>query len=271
MIADSLSGRKIAITGSTGFVGTALVERLLRSAPGCELFLIIRGGRRGAASRVKREILSNDAFDRLRDMHANSAETFDAMTARRVHALDGDISVDGLSLNETDRALLASCDIIIHSAAAVSFDSPLDSAVEVNLLGPTRLAALLNELHPSGTNMPHLVAVSTCYVAGNRRGTAPEQLVSEGPFDIGLSWKAEVASALRLRSDVEAASRTPKVLEGFRKGARRELGAAGAPALAAKTEQLRERWVSSELVQAGRSRAASVGWPDAYAFTKALG
>ena len=52
MIADSLSGRKIAITGSTGFVGTALVERLLRSAPGCELFLIIRGGRRGAASRV---------------------------------------------------------------------------------------------------------------------------------------------------------------------------------------------------------------------------
>ena len=37
------------------------------------------------------------------------------------------------------------------------------------------------------------------------------------------------------------------------------------------TEQLRERWVSSELVQAGRSRAASVGWPDAYAFTKALG
>ena len=271
MIAESLSGRKIAITGSTGFVGTALVERLLRSAPGSELFLIIRGGRRGAASRVKREILSNDAFDRLRDMHANSAESFDAMTARRVHALDGDISVDGLLLNETDRALLASCDIVIHSAAAVSFDSPLDSAVEVNLLGPTRLAALLNELHPSGTNMPHLVAVSTCYVAGNRRGTAPEQLVSEGPFDIGLSWKAEVASARRLRSDVEAASRTPKVLEGFRKGARRELGAAGAPALAAKTEQLRERWVSSELVQAGRSRAASVGWPDAYAFTKALG
>ena len=73
MIAESLSGRKIAITGSTGFVGTALVERLLRSAPGCELFLIIRGGRRGAASRVKREILSNDAFDLLRDMHANSA------------------------------------------------------------------------------------------------------------------------------------------------------------------------------------------------------
>jgi nucleoside-diphosphate-sugar epimerase len=29
--------------------------------------------------------------------------------------------------------------------------------------------------------------------------------------------------------------------------------------------------VTDELVEAGRSRAASVGWPDAYAYTKALG
>ena len=271
MIAESLSGRRIAITGATGFVGTALVERLLRSSPGCELFLIVRGGRRGAASRVKREILNNDAFDRLRSELADTAEPFDAMVARRVHALDGDISVDGLNLNDADRATLATCDIVIHSAAAVAFDSPLDSAVEVNLLGPVRLAAVLNELHAGSATKPFLVAVSTCYVAGNRRGTAPEQLVSEGPFDIGLDWRAEVASARRLRGDVEAASRTPHALEKFRKDARHELGAAGAPALAAKTEQLRDRWVSNELVQAGRSRAASVGWPDAYAFTKALG
>src|SRR4029079_19012407 len=33
----------------------------------------------------------------------------------------------------------------------------------------------------------------------------------------------------------------------------------------------RERWVKDQLVEAGRARAASVGWPDAYAFTKALG
>jgi HAD superfamily hydrolase (TIGR01490 family) len=271
MIAESLSGRRIAITGATGFVGTALVERLLRGAPGCELFLIVRGGRRGAASRIKREILNNDAFDRLRAELKDSAEPFDVMVARRVHALDGDISVDGLRLSESDRATLATCDIVIHSAAAVSFDSPLDSAVEVNLLGPVRLAATLNELHADSPTKPFMVAVSTCYVAGNRRGTAPEQLVSEGPFDIGLNWRDEVASSRRLRGDIEAASRTPNALQKFRKDARQELGAAGAPALAAKTEQLRDRWVSNELVQAGRARAASVGWPDAYAFTKALG
>ncbi len=266
VIAESLAGKRIAITGSTGFVGTALVERLLRSVPGCQLVLLVRDGKRTpAARRVQRELLKNDAFDRLR-RDLGSAE-FDEMAAERITTIAGDVGTDGLGLTEADRAVLASCDVVIHSAAAVSFDSPLDSAVEINLLGPTRIAALLNELQVA----THLVAVSTCYVAGNRRGTAPEELVSAGPFDLGLSWRAEVDAARRLRGDAEAASRSPEQLAVFRKEARTELGAAGAPALAAKTEQRREQWVRDRLVDAGRARAASVGWPDAYAFTKALG
>ena len=67
MIAEALAGKRIAITGATGFVGTALVERLLRSVPDCALVLLVRDGKRApAARRVQRELLKNDAFDRLR-------------------------------------------------------------------------------------------------------------------------------------------------------------------------------------------------------------
>jgi alcohol-forming fatty acyl-CoA reductase len=265
VIADALAGARIAITGSTGFVGTALVERLLRSVPGCQLVLLVRDGKRSpAARRVQRELLRNDAFDPLR---RELGDGFEEMAAARITTIAGDVGTDGLALSADDRDVLAGCDTIIHSAAAVSFDSPLDAAVEINLLGPTRIARLLQDLDVS----PHLVSVSTCYVAGNRRGTAPEELVSAGPFDLGLDWRGEVAAARRLRGDAEAASRQPAQLTGFRAAARSELGAAGAPALAAKTEQLRERWVRDQLIEAGRARAASVGWPDAYAFTKALG
>ena len=128
----------------------------------------------------------------------------------------------------------------------MSFDSPLDSAVEINLLGPTRIADLCNEIGVT----PFLVAVSTCYVAGNRRGNAPEALVSDGPFDIGIDWRSEVAASRRLR--VRHRCRQPDVPDRLSTSsaseARRELGAAGAPALAAKTEQLRERWVKDQLV-----------------------
>jgi alcohol-forming fatty acyl-CoA reductase len=265
VIPEALDGKRIAITGGTGFLGTALIERLLRSVPGCELVLLIRPGKRsGVAQRAKREILRNDAFDRLRQ---DLGDRFDDEVARRVTPIAGDVGTDGLGLDDEGRAALASCDIVVHSAATVAFDSPLDSAVEVNLLGPSRIVKTLHELGAT----PHLVSVSTCYVAGNRRGAAPEQQVDASPFFVDVDWRGEVEGARQARRDAQAQSRTPEALARFRKEARAELGAAGTPALAAKTEQRRDTWVRERMVEAGRARAASLGWPDAYAYTKALG
>ncbi|CAN5492169.1 HAD-IB family hydrolase [soil metagenome] len=266
MIVDALAGRRIAVTGSTGFLGTALVERLLRAVPGCRLVLLVRPGRRATvAQRAKREIFKNDAFDRLRgDL---GRDGFDALVAERVEVIAGDVGTDGLGLDATGRAALADCDVVIHSAAAVSFDSPLDTAVEVNLLGPSRLVTTLADLGVA----PPLVTVSTCYVAGNRRGGAAEAAVDASPFFVDVSWRAEVAAARRVRADADAESRTPDRLAHFATEARRELGAAGTPLIAAKTEQRRTRWATERMFDAGRARAASLGWPDAYAYTKALG
>jgi HAD superfamily hydrolase (TIGR01490 family) len=266
MIREGLTGRRIFLTGATGFLGTNVLERILRCAPDAEVVVLIRPGKRSNVSqRLRREVLRNDAFDRLRD--ELGTEVFDEMADRRVTPVAGNVTRDGLGLDDTGRELLASCHTVIHSAAAVSFDSPLDGAVEVNLLGPTRIAETLTDLGVA----PHLVSVSTCYVAGNRRGKAPEEHVGDSEFFVDVEWRTEVDAARRARRDNETVSRTPEKLAGFRKEARRELGAAGGPLLADKTEQLRTRWVADRMVEAGRSRAASLGWPDAYAFTKALG
>ncbi len=266
MIANNLAGKRIAITGATGFLGTALVERLVRSVPDCEIVLLIRPGKRSTVTqRARREIFRNDAFDRLVEVHGK--EGFFAMIDDRVTVIEGDIGTDGLNLDANGREVLASCDIVIHSAATVSFDAAISTAVEVNLLGPTRVVETLQDLDAN----PHVIAVSTCYVAGNQRGTANEALLTDSPFHIDVDWRSEVKAARRLRSDFDAESRSTDRLAEFGKRAQYEIGAAGTPLLAAKTETLRQRWVSDQLVEAGRARAASLGWPDAYAYTKALG
>jgi len=118
---------------------------------------------------------------------------------------------------------------------------------------------------------PHLISVSTAYVAGTRRGPAPEALLPDTPFSTEVDWRPEVDAARRLRADVDGQSRSTDRLAAFAKQARHEVGAAGAPLLAERTERIREDWVKDRLVDAGRARARALGWPDAYAYTKALG
>ncbi len=272
MIEDSLAGKRIGITGATGFLGTALVERLLRSVPGCEVAVLIREGRRATpAQRAQREILRNDCFNRLR---SELGDRFEAEMQRRLVVMGGDVAAEGLGMDHQSAELLAGCDVVVHSAAAVSFEAPLDTAVEVNLLGPSRVAAALGA-NTSGAkpraNTAHLIAVSTAYVAGTRRGAAPELLLDQTPYAAEVDWRGEVAAARRAQGDADAESRRPALLQRFSRQARGELGAAGTPLLAERAERKRKDWVRNQLVQAGRARAKVLGWPDAYAYTKALG
>ncbi|MGA2306786.1 MAG: HAD-IB family phosphatase [Acidimicrobiales bacterium] len=264
-IGRDLRAKRFFITGATGFLGTALVERILRCVPEAEITVLVRPGRRAdAASRLAREIIRNDCFDRLRE---ELGAGFAAEVARRVKAVPGDVGQDGLGLDDAGRAALAASDIVIHSAATVSFDAPLTQAVEINLLGPARVGAAVAA---SGSGA-HLISVSTAYVASTHQGEAKEELLSENRFTLDIDWEDEVRAARRLRDDLQAASRRTERLAGFTKEARSEIGGAGDHLLAARAEKIREEWVRTELVDAGTARAHSLGWPDAYPFTKAMG
>jgi alcohol-forming fatty acyl-CoA reductase len=273
-VRDALAGKRFFVTGATGFLGTALVERLLRTIPDSQVVLLIRPGRRSSAmQRASREILKNDCFDRFREL---LGDRFDDEVASRVTAVAGDVGTDGLGLDDDARQVLSTCDIVIHSAATVSFDSPLDSAVEVNLLGPSRVAAAVVQARADAAEdgrfgPAHFIPVSTAYVAGTHQGEAPEELLENNPYSLDVDWRGEVTAARRLRSDADAESRHPKRLASFAKAARGELGGAGIHLLAERAERLREDWVRKQLVDAGKARAAALGWPDAYAYTKSLG
>ena len=273
-MAETLRGQRFFVTGGTGFLGTALIERILRTIPESSVVLLVRPGRRASPlDRAMKEVVRNDCFDRLR---SELGDDFAAEMERRVSAVGGDVSRDLLGLDAEGLAAMAGCDLVIHSAAAVSFDSPLDTAIEINLLGPSRVADAMEAARSlaAESDLPgpqHLVAISTCYVASTFQGEAKEHLLGDHRFDVEVDWRDEVAAARRMRADLEAESRRSPIQDEVTKRARHELGSAGSHVIAIRAEKLRDEWVREQLVKAGTTRSQALGWPDAYPYTKALG
>ena len=262
MIADALSGRTLLVTGSTGFLGKSIVEKLLRSVPEVgRINLAIRSSaRRPAADRLAREVLSSPAFKRLREEIGE--DRFEALAEAKLRVLPIDLGVDGLGLDDASREQLRACEIVIHSAAAVEFDNPADLSAQTNLLGAVRLVEALR----AAGGRPHLVHVSTAYVGARLRGIVREEL----PHDPGLNWRHEAAVLTRLRPGVEEESRSPEWMERFAAQARSRMGPAGVPLAARTVERLRDRWVKDRLVERGRTQARALGFTDIYSFTKAM-
>jgi HAD superfamily hydrolase (TIGR01490 family) len=103
-------------------------------------------------------------------------------------------------------------------------------------------------------------------VAGVQKGVIPE-----GPLDHKVDYEIEAEMALQARCEVEAASRKPEMLEHFMARAAKEHSRAGPSTVSIDAEERRKSWVDKRLVEYGRMRARTLGWPDVYTFTKAMG
>jgi len=248
-----LADKNVLVTGVTGFLGQAVFERLLIDFPDTRITLLVRP-QLGSTGRERVEsIIGRPTFNALRDKVGNDG--IRTILDERVSVVDGDFSHEGLELP-------GGIDVTIHCAAAVAFDPPIDEGFQTNLLGAVRLY----EAVLASNERPHLLHVSTAYVAGVRKGVIPE-----ATLDHRVDWAGEAELALRAREDVEAASRKPEVLDSFLRKARVEHGRAGPQSVADDAEERRKTWVTKRLVQYGRARAQTLGWPDNYTFTKAMG
>lgn len=246
------AGSNILLTGVTGFVGQAVLERLLSGFPGCRVSTVIRPQAETTAEDRFRSLLGKPVFDVLRNAKGDKALREEA--ARRVTVLAGDLA----ELPEVPRDV----DIVIHSASNVSFDAPIDEAFSANVAGPL---ALYKRLHDRGLD-PHVVHVSTGYAVGARRGVAPET-----SLDHTVDHTVELAHAQHARARADEMSRTPEVLDLLMRRVERAHGRAGPRAVAETVERERVAWIDDRLRDQGRSRARSLGWWDAYTMTKALG
>jgi HAD superfamily hydrolase (TIGR01490 family) len=253
-IVDRLAGRMILLTGVTGFLGQVILERLLLDFPDTLVTVLVRGQQGSSPHDRVEYLLRKPVFDVLR-RRVGGQEALVDLLDQRVSVVEGDFS-------RSEPDIPAGIDVVIHSAATVSFDPPIDDAFQTNLYGAINLYRGV----VSGGNRPSFVHISTAYVAGVQKGVIPE-----GPLEHRVDWRMEAELALRARPDVEAQSRKPEMLHHFMARAARDHSRAGPQTVAADAEERRKDWVSRRLTEYGRARARSLGWPDVYTFTKAMG
>ncbi len=281
MIKEFLQEKTLLITGATGFLGQPLVEKILWSIPEVNrIYLLIRpkrhfgGGHISAQERLEKEFYRSSVFDRLQMRHQGQFRQF---LEEKLQALPGDISRDNLGLSEELlEQLRQEVDVVINSAAVVSFDAPLDQSLALNVFGARRIAEFA-----ASCRAALLVHVSTAYVCGAATGTIPETLHHRaGKDQAGEKFpvrafsdpEADILEIQRLIDDICREVESPVMRRSFAQAfLKRKSKGRRRIKRASEIANLRRKWLETRLSEEGMRWARERGWNDSYTYTKALG
>jgi thioester reductase-like protein len=191
----------VLLTGATGFLGMDALARLVERED--EVVVLVRAADEAKARERLRGVMS-----RLYDEPPPGAA--------RVGVVRGDLLEPGLGLSAPDRErLIGSVDRIVHCAASISFELPLQEAREINVGGVARVLELAREIALVGS-LRRLVHVSTAYVSGRHAGE-----FGEDDLDVGQEFrnsyersKHEAELLLRGAGDLPLAVARPSIVVG---------------------------------------------------------
>ncbi|MBJ6138252.1 fatty acyl-CoA reductase [Marinobacter litoralis] len=236
-----LKGKRVLITGTTGFLGKVVLEKLIRAVPEIGgVYLLIRGNRKfsDARNRFLEEIATSSVFDRVRE---SDPELFESFLTEKLHCITGEVTEPAFGLGQDAfQKLAGDLDAVINSAASVNFQEALDQALTINTLCLDNIA----ELARLNAGLA-VLQVSTCYVNGMNSGQVAEAIIKPARKSIPQSeqgyYKVEALIAdLQSKIESERSRYDGKALE-------------------------------KRLVELGLREARRYGWSDTYTFTKWLG
>ncbi|MGB0373017.1 MAG: SDR family oxidoreductase [Opitutales bacterium] len=236
-IYQSFRDKRVFLTGATGFLGKAIVERLLAVGV-AQVYVLIRSSKRQTVDERWHQCFGENP------LFAAYQEDKNSEFAERVVPLEGDVGKEGLGLSPETRSLLVNTiDIVINSAGLVKFHAPLDQALDVNIRGALRMLELAQE---AGAKCIH---ISTAFVNSHRKGAISGSFESFDNAISGSAYPSEQSLEQETAFLQSKVSELEKTDDAKRKSRRR----------------LNER-----LSDAGREIVDQRGWPNIYTYTKFL-
>jgi thioester reductase-like protein len=150
---------QLLMTGFPGFLGSALLPRLLARRPGTDAVCLVQ---------PQHAVLARSRVKEL--------EITDPRTRGRIRLALGDITVTGLGLGAAERDRLDDVREVWHLAAVYDLAVAPHVAHRVNVDGTTNVLAFCREQ----PDLRRLQYVSTCYVSGRYEGQFPEDALEVG-------------------------------------------------------------------------------------------
>jgi thioester reductase-like protein len=155
----------VFLTGATGFLGMELLARYLERTDR-RIYALVRGA---------------DDQEAYRRIQHTLLELFGPVHryADRVVAVRGDITQIGMGIAPSIDRLAETVTEIVHCAAAVSFEQPLERARLINVDGTRRVLEFAERCRTRG-GLRRMSYISTAYVAGEHAGCFSEDDLDHG-------------------------------------------------------------------------------------------
>ncbi|KAI8422632.1 hypothetical protein MSG28_006412 [Choristoneura fumiferana] len=156
-ITEFYAGKSVFITGSTGFLGTLLLGKLLTTCPIKRVYVLIKPKKGKNVSERLTELLKSMVFDEVRKSNISALEN--------IIPIIGDITQANLGMSKEYILLLnREIQVVFHSAANIDMSAKLTDTINVNTKGTAELVRLCKGMQ----QLQAFVYVSTAYSNCNR-------------------------------------------------------------------------------------------------------
>lgn len=152
-IQEFYADKTIFITGASGFLGSLVLEKLLRSCQDIrKIYILFRSTKRKHIKDRLKEYFNDEVFEVMKSENPNYYS--------KVTCVEGDLTLDNLGLSPEDtQAIIENTQVIMHVAATVKFDEYLIDAYNINVKGSKSLIHFAEEMK----QLQSFVYVSTAY------------------------------------------------------------------------------------------------------------
>ncbi len=160
----------VFLTGGTGFLGSAVLPKLLRDSRVKSVLILIRGSSRETAEQRLKSLLCKVLLPHEVDLLQS-----------KVMFIEGDLESRGLGMSCNSRQLiLDTCTHVLHVGASTDFSAPLAEARKVNVQGTQEVIDLVLDIQKTNKAFERFDYVSTAFVAGTKPGVVTENTLARG-------------------------------------------------------------------------------------------